>query len=85
MHECTKDALKGLLPEAAQVLAGTSSLVMLHGLDQQSHTLAKAVTKRLTQTPAYEQLLPVHGIGTILAQPMVLETGEMGRLPTGGP
>jgi transposase len=84
IHELTKEELKGLLPEPDQVLAVTSSLVILHSLDQQITTLEKAITKRLKHTPAYEQLLTVNGIGTILAQTIVLETGEMGRFPTVG-
>jgi transposase len=84
IHELTKEALKGLLPEPDQVLAVTSSLVILHSLDQQITTLEKAITKRLKHTPAYAQLLTVNGIGTILAQTIVLGTGDMGRLPTGG-
>jgi transposase len=46
--------------------------------------LAQAVSKRLKQTPAYEQLLRVNGIGEILAQTIVLETGDIGRFPTVG-
>ena len=38
----------------------------------------------LKHTPAYEQLLTVDGIGTILAQTIVLETGHIGRFPTVG-
>ena len=73
-----------MLPEAEHVLAGTSSLTVLHCLGPQIKTLAKTVHKRLKPTPAYEQLQTVEGIGTILAQTIVLETGEMGRFPTVG-
>ena len=44
IHEFTKADLKGLLPEADQVLAVTSSLAVLHCLGQQIKTLEKAVT-----------------------------------------
>jgi transposase len=47
-------------------------------------TLEKAVMQRLKPSPAYEQLLTVDGIGAIVAQTMVLETGHSGRLPTVG-
>jgi transposase len=43
------------------------------------------VQTRLQHTPAYEQLQTVDGIGTILAQTIVLETGDMRRFPTVGP
>ena len=84
MHAFTQEALHGLLPEAEQVLAVTSSLAMLHGLSQQITSREKAVSKRLKHTPADEQLLRVDGIGEIVAQTMVLETGDSGRLPTVG-
>jgi hypothetical protein len=72
------------LPEAAQVLAVTSSRAVLACLRQQIHTWEQAVMQRLQPSPAYEQLLTVEGIGAIGAQTMVLETGPIGRLPTVG-
>jgi transposase len=36
------------------------------------------------QLAAYEQLLTVKGIGTILAQTITLETGDINRFPTVG-
>jgi len=73
-----------MLPEADQVLAVTSSLAVLACLRQQINTLEKAIMKRLKHSPAYEQLLTVDGIGAILAQTIVLETGHIGRFPTVG-
>ena len=84
IDEFTPSELAGLLPEAEQVLAVTSSLSVLHCLGQQIKTLEKTVNKRLKHTPAYEQLQTVEGIGTILAQTIGLETGDMGRFPTVG-
>ena len=84
MHACTKADLESLLPEVSQVLAVTSSLALLHCLRQQITTLEKAVTTSLQHTPAYEKLLRVDGIGTIVAQTIVLETGHIGRFPTVG-
>ena len=52
-----RQTFEGLLPEAAQVLAVTSSLAVLDCLRQQIKTLEKAVTTSLQHTPAYEQLL----------------------------
>ncbi len=69
--QCQADArvnqakTQGLLPEADQVLAVTSSLALLDCLSQQITTLEKAVTTSLKHKPAYEQLLRVEGIGTI--------------------
>src|SRR5919109_3419277 len=84
IHALTLEEVERLLPEPDQVLAVTSSLALLHCLGQQIQTLAKAVSKRLKHTPAYAQLLTVDGIGTILAQTIVLETGAIGRFPTVG-
>src|SRR5712691_3869493 len=84
IDECTPSELASLLPNAEQVLAVTSSLAVLHCLGQQIKTLEKAVQQRLKHTPAYAQLQTVAGIGLILAQTIVLETGDMGRFPTVG-
>jgi transposase len=84
LQELTKQDLKSLLAEEPQVLAVTSSLAVLDCLRQQIKTLEKTVHKRLHHTPAYEQLLTVDGIGTILAQTITLEPGAISRFPTVG-
>jgi len=84
IHELTKQDLTTLLAEETQVLAVTSSLVVLDGLRHQIKTLEQTVQKRLHHTPSYEQLLTVQGIGTILAQTITLETGAISRFPTVG-
>jgi transposase len=84
IQELTKQELTTLLTEETQVLAVTSSLVVLDCLRHQIKTLEKTVHKRLHHTPAYEQLLTVDGIGTILAQTITLETGAISRFPTVG-
>ena len=84
IRELPKQELKRLLPEADQVLAITSSLAILDCLSQQIKALEKIVHQRLHHTPSYEQLLTVKGIGTILAQTIALETGDINRFPTVG-
>ncbi len=84
IQELTKQELTTLLAEEPQVLAVTSSLVVLDCLRQQIKMLEKTVHKRLNHTPSYEQLLTVDGIGTILAQTIALETGTISRFPTVG-
>jgi transposase len=84
IHNLSKKDLEGLLPESYQVLAVSSSLNLLECLSQQIKTLEQAVKKHLKHTPAYEQLLSVNGIGEILAQTIVLETGPIGRFPAVG-
>jgi len=80
----TKQDLTTLLAEEAQVLAVTSSLAVLDCLKHQIKTLEQSVHKRLHHTPAYEQLLTVPGIGTILAQTITLETSAISRFPAVG-
>jgi len=84
IEELTPSELVSMLSNPEQVLAVTSSLAVLHCLGQQIKTLEKAVQKRLKHTPAYAPLQTVDGIGTILAQTIVLETGDMGRFPPVG-
>ena len=55
VQELTLQALQGLLAEETQVLAVTSSLAVLHCLNQQIKMLEKTVYQRLHQMPAYEQ------------------------------
>ena len=61
IQELTKQELTSLLAEETQVLAVTSSLVVLDCLRQQIKMLEKTVHKRLHHTPSYEQLLTVAG------------------------
>src|SRR5215468_2628238 len=84
IQELTKQELTTLLAEETQVLAVTSSLVVLDCLRHQLKMLEQSVHKRLHHTPAYEQLLTVQGIGPILAQTITLETGAISRFPTVG-
>ena len=79
LHEVTQEELQGMLPEAAQGLAVTSSLAVLDCLRHQIHPLAQAAMQRLTHLSASAQLLTVDGLGAIVAQTMVLETGPMGQ------
>ena len=65
IQELTKQELTTLLTEETQVLAVTSSLVVLDCLQQQIKTLEQTVHQRLHHMPSYEQLLTVPGIGTI--------------------
>jgi len=84
IHELTKRELTTLLAEETQVLAVTSSLVVLDCLRHQIKMLEQSVHKRLHHTPSYEQVLTVPGIGPILAQTITLETGAISRFPTVG-
>jgi len=84
IQELTKQELQSVLTEEPQVLAVTSSLAVLDCLKHQIKTLEQTVHKRLHHTPSYEQWLTVAGIGTILAQTIALETGDIRRFPSVG-
>src|SRR5262249_17855024 len=84
IHELTKQELQSMLAEEPQGLAVTSSLVVLDCLRHQIKQLEQTVHTRLHHTPSYEQLFTVQGIGTILAQTIALETGDIRRFPTVG-
>jgi transposase len=81
IHNLNKADLAALLSDASQVLAVSSSLKLLECLRPQINPLEQAVRKHLQHTPASEQLLRVNGIGEILAQTIILETGPVGRFP----
>jgi transposase len=84
IHALTLEEIERLLPEPEHSLAVTSSLAVLHCLEQQIKTVEKLVHTRLKHSPAYEPLQTVEGIGTILAQTIVLETGDIRRFSTVG-
>jgi len=73
-----------LLPNAEQALAVSSPLVVLHCLSEQIHTVENRVQSRLHRTLQYELLQTVDGIGPILAQTILLETGDIGRFRSVG-
>src|SRR5215475_6495473 len=84
IQELTKQELTTLLAEETQVLAVTSSLVVLDCLRHQITMLEQSVHKRLHHTPSYEQVLTGPGIGPVLAQTLSLETGAISRFPSVG-
>jgi transposase len=84
IYALTVEDLERLLPVPEHVLAVARSLVVVHCLAQQIKTLEEMVQKRLKHTAAYAQLQTGAGIGPILAQTIMLETGNVGRFPTVG-
>ena len=73
-----------LLPNADQALAVSSALAVLHCLAAQIKTVETRVRTRRQSTPLYELWQTVDGIGPILAQTILLETGDLGRFPSVG-
>ena len=57
---------------------------MLHCLAAQIKTGDTRVRSRIHKTPLYDLLQTVDGIGPILAQTILLATGDIGRFPRVG-
>jgi transposase len=84
IHALPREDIGRLLPEPEPSLAVTSRLAVVHCLEPPMQTVEKLVHTRLKHSPAYAQLQTVEGIGTIVAQTIVLATGAMRRFATVG-
>lgn len=76
--------LDELLPDSDQALAISSALAVVSCLTAQIKAIEKRVQTRIQRTPLYKLLRTVDGIGPILAQTILLETGDIGRFPRVG-
>jgi transposase len=81
IKQLSRNDVEGLLPDADQALAVTSALAVVRCLTEQIKAVEKRVSARMQSTPLYELLQTVAGIGPILAQTILLETGDIGRFP----
>jgi transposase len=75
----TQAEVDALLPDSDQALAVSSALAVVSCLAKQIKAIEKRVRTRIQRTPLDELLQTVDGIGPILAQTIVLETGDIGR------
>lgn len=71
--------LESLLPDSDQALAVSSGLAVIHCLTEQIKRVEKRVQAQMRSTLLYKLLQTVTGIGPILAQTILLETGDIGR------
>jgi transposase len=71
--------LEHLLLNGDQALAVSSGLAVIHCLAEQIKRVEKRVQAQIRSTPLYKLLQTVTGIGPILAQTILLETGDIGR------
>jgi transposase len=75
----TLDDVQILLPNEDQALSVSSTLRVLRCLIEQIHIVEKWAHSRIKSTPLYELVQSVNGIGPILAQTILLETGDINR------
>ena len=84
IKQLTQDEVKTLLPHDDQTLAVSSVLRVMACLADQINRVEKRVHSRIKRTPLYELVQSVKGIGPILAQTILLETGDISRFETVG-
>jgi transposase len=65
-------------------LALQSNLSMIRVLTTQIKTLEKSILTQIVTIPVFDLLRTVPGIGEVLAQTILLETGEISRFKTPG-
>ncbi len=73
-----------LLPNEDQALAVSSVLRVMHCLADQIKTVEQRVRTQIKSTPLYKLVQTVKGIGPILAQTILLETGDIRRFASVG-
>jgi transposase len=79
IKQLTPDEVQVLLPHEDQVLSVSSTLRVITCLMEEIHLVEKRVHSRIKSTPLYELVQSVNGIGPILAQTILLETGDINR------
>ena len=84
IKQLTQDELETLLPNADQALAVSSALRVVTCLMEQINIVEKRVQSQIKRTPLYELIQSVKGIGPILAQTILLETGDIRRFASVG-
>ena len=80
----TPHDIEALLPHEDQVLALSSALRVTTCLAEQIQLVETRVQSRIKKTPLYELVQSVNGIGPILAQTILLETGDIRRFASVG-
>jgi transposase len=84
IKQLTPQEVETLLRHEDQALAVISTLRVTACLAEQINIVEKRVQSRIKRTPQYELLQSVNGIGPILAQTILLETGDIKRFASVG-
>lgn len=84
IKQLSGEQVNDMIGQRDQALSITSTLSVVHCLGEQIKMLEQHVCHRLESSSSYELLQTVKGIGPILAQTIVLETGDIARFPKVG-
>lgn len=84
IKQLTQDEVQAILPNENQSLSVMSALRVISCLADQIKIVEKRVQNQIKKTPLYELLQSVNGIGPILAQTILLETGDIRRFESVG-
>jgi transposase len=79
IKQLNQDEVQMMLSNEDQALAVLSSLRVITCLAEQIKVVEKRVQSQIKKTSLYELLQSVNGIGPILAQTILLETGDIRR------
>ncbi len=79
IRKITAEDLQQLLKEEHIILSAQANLDTIVFLKQQIQRLEKAIKNKFKLNKAFQQLLTVPGIGSILAMTIMLEVGDIGR------
>ena len=84
LRSLTTQGIQERFADGNLVLAMDSTLQVTACLDQEIRRLEKEILRQTRPHPAFGPLKSVCGIGDILAQTILLETGEIDRFPSVG-
>jgi transposase len=84
LRSLTTEGIEDRLDDPNLVLAMDSTLQVTECLDQEIRRLELEILRQTRSHPAFGPLKSVSGVGSILAQTILLETGEIGRFPSAG-
>jgi len=76
--------INAMFTDEYQALAMNSNVSMVRCLEREIKEIERVVKYKIKNTPEYNLLLTVDGIGEILAMTILLETGDIKRFPKVG-
>lgn len=80
----TEADVEALLPEGNRALPVQTNLALMRSLDQQIAAIEASLRHQVRPRPEYKLLQSVAGVGEVLGQTILLETGTIERFPGPG-